>query len=83
MPPKTLEAYRDHGQPELRLEKDLNPAYEVLGKLPKLDINLAEVTQQLEEEGVQKFIQPYDELMAVLEQSREQSGALAREGIPG
>jgi transaldolase len=83
MPLKTLEAYRDHGQPKLRLEEDLNSAYEVLGNLPKLDLNLAEVTQQLEEEGVQKFIQPHDELLAILEQTREQYRVAEAAGIPG
>jgi transaldolase len=83
VPLKTLEAYRDHGQPELRLERDLNSAYEVLGNLPKLDINLADVTQQLEEEGVQKFIKPNDELLAVLERTREQYRATETEGVAG
>jgi transaldolase len=83
VPLKTLEAYRDHGQPELRLERDLNSAYEVLGNLPKLDINLADVTQQLEEEGVQKFIKPNDELLAVLERTREQYRATETDGVAG
>jgi transaldolase len=72
MPLETLEAYRDHGQPELRLEEGVSDAYEILSQLAKLGINLAQVTQQLETEGVQKFIEPYDQLMTALEQKCEQ-----------
>ena len=67
VPPKTLAAYRDHGKPEARLELDHKEALRLLEQLPELGINLAEVTQQLEDEGVEKFIKPFDKLMATLE----------------
>jgi transaldolase len=81
MPLKTLEAYRDHGQPELRLEQDISGAYEVLNELSKLGINLAEVTQQLEAEGVQKFVEAHDKLLTALEQKYEQYQVAS--GVPG
>jgi transaldolase len=34
--------------------------------LPALGINIDKVTQQLEDEGVEKFNQPFDELMETL-----------------
>ncbi len=50
---------------------DLGPvmAYEALRHYScrELGINLDEVTQQLEGEGVEKFIKPFDQLMATLE----------------
>lgn len=67
VPKQTLEAYRDHGQPELRLEQDIDHAHWVLQQLPKLGIDLNKITQQLEEEGVEKFNQPFDHLMQTLE----------------
>jgi transaldolase len=65
-PVETLDAYRDHGEPKARLEQDTDEAYWVLQQLPALGINIDKVTQQLEEEGVEKFNQPFDDLMETL-----------------
>jgi transaldolase len=65
-PVDTLNAYRDHGMPEARLEQDLPNAQWVLDRLPELGINLGQVTQQLEDEGVEKFDKPFDKLMEIL-----------------
>ncbi len=63
MPPKTLAAYRDHGQPALRIEQELEEAQTLEAKLSELGIHLDEVSEQLEAEGVQKFIKPFDKLL--------------------
>jgi transaldolase/glucose-6-phosphate isomerase len=68
LPVETLDAYRDHGHPELRLEEDVEKSYKVLNDLPKMGIDLHKVTQQLEEEGIQKFIKPYNSLMGKLKE---------------
>jgi transaldolase len=65
-PVETLDAYRDHGEPKARLEQNTDKAYWVLQQLPALGINIDQVTQQLEDEGVEKFNQPFDELMETL-----------------
>jgi transaldolase len=62
-PLETLEAYRDHGMPKVRLEQDLAQARQVLERLPDLGIRLDDVTRQLEDQGVAKFNQPFDHLM--------------------
>jgi transaldolase / glucose-6-phosphate isomerase len=66
MPLETLDAYRDHGDPKLRLEKDLDEARGVLEQLPELGISIDKLTQQLENEGVEKFNKPFDKLMETL-----------------
>ncbi len=66
MPLATLDAYRDHGDPKIRIDQDLDDAYWVLAKLPELGINMDWVTQQLEDEGEQKFCEPFDHLMETL-----------------
>jgi transaldolase len=76
MPIETLNAYRDHGEPVPRLDADLQEAHRVLKTLSGLGIDLEEVTQRLEDEGVDKFIRPYDQLMETLR--RERTAALAR-----
>jgi transaldolase len=75
VPLKTLEAFRDHGNPENRLENGLAEARQVLGWLAEVGIDLDQVTGQLEDEGVAKFNEPYDDLIKSLE--REQSRVLA------
>jgi transaldolase len=66
IPPETLDAYRDHGDPESRLEQDVEEAYRAMAQLPELNINIDKVTQKLEEESVRKFIDPFDMLMEAL-----------------
>jgi transaldolase len=67
LPLETLEAYRDHGNPASRLGQDVDRAASYLKGLPELGINLNQVTQQLEDEGVDKFNKPFDSLMSTLE----------------
>ncbi|WP_243371754.1 transaldolase [Geotalea sp. SG265] len=66
LPMETLRAYRDHGNPELRLEEGLQEAHRVLNRLPETGVHLDAVTQQLENEGVEKFVKPFDKLMQTL-----------------
>ncbi|MFH0907818.1 MAG: transaldolase [bacterium] len=70
VPVDTLNAYRDHGEPKASLEKDVTEAARVLKRLSDLGISLDAITQQLEDEGVEKFNKPFDKLMATLAQRR-------------
>lgn len=63
VPVETLNAYRDHGRPEQSLDREVHRAYHLLGELSTLGIDLHAITQQLEDEGVKKFIAAYDQLM--------------------
>ncbi|OGV56505.1 MAG: transaldolase [Lentisphaerae bacterium GWF2_44_16] len=65
-PLETLDAYRNHGEPENRLEQDIKEASWVLERLPELGISIDNMTRQLEDEGVEKFNKPFDKLMATL-----------------
>ncbi len=67
LPRETVDAYRDHGDPASRLDDNLDRAHDVLQALPDLGIDLGRVTQQLEDEGVQKFNDPFDSLIETLE----------------
>ena len=66
IPLETLDAYRDHGDPKARLRKDVEQADRLLTRLPELGIRLDAVTQQLENEGVEKFTKPFDKLMEMV-----------------
>jgi transaldolase len=67
LPPETLEAYRDHGDPASRLTEEVERAASFLQRLPELGLDLNQATQQLEDEGVEKFNKPFDSLMATIE----------------
>ena len=67
VPVETLDAYRDHGEPKARLEEDVKEARWALERLPELGIDIDRVTQQLEDEGVEKFDKPFDVLMQTLQ----------------
>lgn len=73
MPFKTLAAYRDHGHPALRIENNLEAARALPRKLSELGICLDTISEQLEKEGVQKFIDPYKKLLEHLEQKCNRS----------
>ncbi len=66
LPEKTIAAFAEHGKVDDTVEEDLDEAAGVLDALGKVGIDLAYVTRQLEDEGIQKFIDPYDELMTAL-----------------
>ena len=70
MPLETLNTYRRVGRPELRLERHLAAGCDAREALERLDIDLEAVAQQLEREGVTKFIEPFDKLQKWLEERR-------------
>jgi transaldolase len=75
LPVETLNAVRDHGHPHKTLDEDVQWAYQVLQDLSLLGIDLDRVTQQLEEEGVEKFSSALTRLMDSLKEKH--SAALA------
>ncbi len=81
VPLETLDAYRDHGVPEARLEQDLEDARRVLEGLIETGIRIDDVSRQLEEEGVAKFNAPFDKLMETLA-NRSEAHSLRVNGAP-
>ncbi|MDU0368806.1 transaldolase [Hymenobacter endophyticus] len=71
IPVETLDLYRTGGQPANRLAEPV--AVDVLGSLPQLGLDLEALTDQLEQEGEQKFTEPFGKLLAVLEQKRQEA----------
>jgi transaldolase len=73
IPVETMDIFKEKGQPADRLEEGLDKAQRVLADLPKLGIDLNAATQQLEDEGVQKFIEPFGKLIDSVEKKRKQA----------
>ena len=72
MPRETIEAFQDHGVVELTLEKDLDEARRVFEQIADAGVDYDDVTDTLEREGVQKFIDSFTELMEGIEAKRGQ-----------
>jgi transaldolase len=67
---ETMNRYREKGQPESRLDKDLKAAEQVLAHLREVDINIDQVARSLEEQGIEKFVRSYDRLMDTIGEAR-------------
>jgi transaldolase len=74
IPPKTLEAFKDHGHPALTIEAGLESANEAINSLEQLGISLDDATSQLESDGVAAFSKAIHALLDTIE---ERSKSLA------
>jgi transaldolase len=73
MPAETIAAFADHGRVNANaIETDLEEAHCILLDLEHVGLDLAGVTWQLQNEGVQKFTEPYDALMQALAAKRQE-----------
>jgi transaldolase len=62
MPEKTMQAYADHGAPGTPVQKAYDDAAAVMKAVADAGVDLDDVFRVLEEEGVQKFVDSWDEL---------------------
>ncbi|MBI4763797.1 MAG: bifunctional transaldolase/phosoglucose isomerase [Deltaproteobacteria bacterium] len=67
IPPATLEAFRDHGQPRLSLSEDITGVRSIMETLTQVGISLDEVTDKLLEEGIGLFVDPYEKLLQAIQ----------------
>ena len=63
MPKKTIEAVKDHGEIEPTLTQDIEDAVRLLDTLREAGLDYEEVTDVLEREGIQKFADPFNEML--------------------
>jgi transaldolase len=67
LPDATLEAFADHGTVARRIDADVDQAEAVWAALPGVGVDMDDVADQLEREGVASFITAFDELIEALE----------------
>jgi len=76
MPPKTMDAFRDHGHVSASLADSVAEAEHDLAEAQGLGLDLDGVTKTLVVEGVEQFAKAFDELLrAVATKSRKMAGA--------
>ena len=63
MPEETIEAFEDHGEVALTLERDVDEARRVFERIAEAGVDYDDVVATLEREGVQKFSDSFAELL--------------------
>ncbi len=71
MPQETIEAFQDHGKVAETLTKGLDEAKQVFADLGRAGVDYEDVTDTLEQEGVQKFADSFAELLEGVRSKRE------------
>ena len=70
MPGKTIQAFLDHGEVRRTVDENVEAAAQVMRDLEAVGIEFKNVTDQLENDGINLFIKSYDQLLAGVEEKR-------------
>jgi transketolase len=70
LPEETIAAFADHGEVGDTVAAGLDAARRVMEELDKAGIDFRVIAAQLENEGIQKFIEPYDALLEIIGEKR-------------
>jgi transaldolase len=82
LPEETCDAFIDHGTVEYTtISQDMHKASFIMDQLDKANIDIDLVCDQLLNEGIQKFIEPFDNMLGTIERKRldfiaEQNGMI-------
>jgi transaldolase len=66
LPDSTIDAFEDHGTVARTIDSDVDAAHAVMASLAAVGIDIDDVTQLLEDEGVAAFEKSFDELLTAL-----------------
>ncbi|MDQ6908604.1 MAG: transaldolase, partial [Chloroflexota bacterium] len=72
MGPPTIEAFRDHGQVRNSVEEDYPGAQQVLKDLADAGIDMAKVTQDLQDAGIKQFADSFEAVLKDVRTKNEQ-----------
>jgi transaldolase len=72
MPDATIEAARDHATAERTIDRDVEPAHQLMRDLEEAGVDFQDiVSNQLVDEGVKSFAKSYDELIEAIGQKAQ------------
>jgi transaldolase len=71
LPETTIKAFKDHGQAKITISNDLENAKKLFPELKSIGIDIREVTDQLEKEGVQLFSDSFFALLKEIAKKRD------------
>ena len=72
VPPNTLNAILDHGDPTVRIEEGIETAEQTLQQIEEVGVSLEKVMDDLLKEGVEKFQASFTSLFEKIESKRQQ-----------
>src|SRR6202142_3095456 len=69
IPPAPYDAFRNHGKPRASLEEAVDAARATMASLASVGISMKAATDQLTEDGVKRFADAFDNLLAAVQAS--------------
>ncbi|HXE61505.1 MAG TPA: transaldolase [Gemmatimonadaceae bacterium] len=78
VPPDTLQLFEEHGVVRRTLTPNADDARALLEQIAKAGVDFDDVTQTLEDEGIEKFDASYRKLLGVISGKRQALGVAAR-----
>lgn len=70
MPERTIQAFRDHGTVSTTVEEGVEEARDAMRRLDAVGVDFDAVTAELLDQGVEKFVKPFDALLETLAERR-------------
>ncbi len=71
MPPATIDAFRDHGKPSVAVQDDIGEEEARVAQLKALGVDLDQITEELQEEGVRAFADSFEHLLQTIDDKRK------------
>ena len=71
IPLETVDAFCDHGRVRQTVDEAVEEAEQLLADLKKVGVDLAAITEQLQQDGVKAFADSFDQLLGTLEEKRK------------
>jgi transaldolase len=71
LPPKTINAFRDHGTVAATVEQNVEHARDVMKQLAEVGVQMDQVTQQLQSDGVESFANDFKRLIEAVAGKRQ------------
>lgn len=71
LPPQTLDAFKDHGKVADTIRDGMDEAQTIFDMLAEVGIDIDQVTQRLQDDGVEAFIDSFDSLIQQVDAKRK------------
>jgi transaldolase / glucose-6-phosphate isomerase len=83
LPPKTIDAFRNHGVVKPTIDEGIDEARETMAQLAEVGVRIDKVVQQLQGDGVESFANDFRRLLEAVEGKKQVllTGVIARQQI--
>lgn len=83
VPPATLKAFKDHGKADETLTDGLDNIEDTMDMLAEVGVDMTQVTNQLQEDGVTLFVEAFENLLKQVDAKRNvlQAGVIEKQNL--